>query len=96
MFLPDLQRYNEQPQKYHRCTEPENLAKPGSQPGLPAKPADHEVLAHQYDLVCNGYELSSGAIRNHMPEYLYKVFNKVGYSKEMIDKNSWLVESSQF
>jgi len=46
-----------------------------------------KILAHQYDLVCNGYELSSGAIRNHMPEYLFKVFNKVGYSKEMIERN---------
>ena len=46
-----------------------------------------KILAHQYDLVCNGYELSSGAIRNHIPEYLYKVFKKVGYSKEMVDKN---------
>ncbi len=46
-----------------------------------------KVLAYQYDLVCNGYELSSGAIRNHIPEYLYKVFQKVGYSKNIIDKN---------
>ena len=46
-----------------------------------------KILAHQYDLVCNGYELSSGAIRNHMPEYLYKVFSKVGYTKEMVEKN---------
>ena len=46
-----------------------------------------EILAYQYDLVCNGYELSSGAIRNHIPEYLYKVFSKVGYSKEMVEKN---------
>ncbi len=46
-----------------------------------------KILAHQYDLVCNGYELSSGAIRNHMPEYLFKVFEKVGYSKEMVMKN---------
>tara|TARA_A100001011_G_scaffold231995_1_gene239955 strand:- start:4566 stop:6359 length:1794 start_codon:yes stop_codon:yes gene_type:complete len=46
-----------------------------------------KILAHQYDLVCNGYELSSGAIRNHMPEYLFKVFEKVGYSKEMVRKN---------
>jgi len=46
-----------------------------------------KILAHQYDLVCNGYELSSGAIRNHIPEYLFKVFNKVGYSKEMIERN---------
>ena len=46
-----------------------------------------EILAQQYDLVCNGYELSSGAIRNHIPEYLFKVFSKVGYSKEMVEKN---------
>ena len=46
-----------------------------------------DVLANQYDLVCNGYELSSGAIRNHIPEYLYKVFSKVGYSKQMVDTN---------
>ena len=46
-----------------------------------------KILAYQYDLVCNGYELSSGAIRNHIPEYLFKVFNKVGYSKKMVEKN---------
>ncbi len=46
-----------------------------------------KILAYQYDLVCNGYELSSGAIRNHMPEYLFKVFKKVGYSKEKVEKN---------
>ncbi len=46
-----------------------------------------KILAYQYDLVCNGYELSSGAIRNHIPEYLYKVFEKVGYSKTMVEKN---------
>ncbi len=46
-----------------------------------------EILAFQYDLVCNGYELSSGAIRNHIIEYLFKVFSKVGYSKEMVEKN---------
>ena len=46
-----------------------------------------EIYAYQYDLVCNGYELSSGAIRNHIPEYLFKVFSKVGYSKTMVEKN---------
>ena len=46
-----------------------------------------KILAYQYDLVCNGYELSSGAIRNHTPEYLFKVFSKVGYTKEMVEKN---------
>ena len=45
-----------------------------------------KILAYQYDLVCNGYELSSGAIRNHIPEYLFKVFEKVGYSKNMIEE----------
>ncbi len=46
-----------------------------------------KILAYQYDLVCNGYELSSGAIRNHIPEYLFKVFEKVGYTKNMVEKN---------
>ena len=44
------------------------------------------IIAYQYDLVCNGYELSSGAIRNHLPSLMYKVFSKVGYSKEDVDK----------
>ena len=43
------------------------------------------ILAYQYDLVCNGYELSSGAIRNHLPDLMYKVFLKVGYSKEQVN-----------
>jgi len=44
------------------------------------------ILAYQYDLVCNGYEISSGAIRNHLPDMLYKVFSKVGYSHEEVNK----------
>jgi len=44
-----------------------------------------EILAYQYDLVCNGYEISSGAIRNHLPELMYKVFSKVGYSKKDVE-----------
>ncbi len=43
------------------------------------------ILAYQYDLVCNGYEISSGAIRNHLPELMYKVFAKVGYSKNDVN-----------
>ena len=46
-----------------------------------------KIKAYQYDIVCNGIELSSGAIRNHIPEYLFKVFHKVGYSKSMVEKN---------
>ena len=43
------------------------------------------ILAYQYDLVCNGYELSSGAIRNHLPDLMYKVFSKVGYSRAEVN-----------
>lgn len=45
-----------------------------------------EVLAFQYDLVCNGFEISSGAIRNHDPKIMYKAFNIAGYTKEEVDK----------
>ncbi|MDD5290681.1 MAG: aspartate--tRNA ligase [Patescibacteria group bacterium] len=45
-----------------------------------------EILAYQYDLVCNGYEISSGAIRNHEPEIMYKAFAIAGYSKKEVDK----------
>jgi aspartyl-tRNA synthetase len=43
------------------------------------------ILAWQYDIVCNGVELSSGAIRNHRPEIMYKAFEIAGYSKDMVD-----------
>ncbi|MDT0577164.1 aspartate--tRNA ligase [Croceicoccus sp. F390] len=46
-----------------------------------------EVLAWQYDIVCNGYELSSGAIRNHRPDIMYKAFEIAGYSREEVDAN---------
>ncbi len=45
-----------------------------------------EILAFQYDLVCNGVELSSGAIRNHIPDLMYKLFNIAGYSKSEVDQ----------
>jgi len=44
-----------------------------------------DLLAYQYDIVCNGIELSSGAIRNHIPKLMYKLFNIAGYSKEEVD-----------
>jgi aspartyl-tRNA synthetase len=46
-----------------------------------------EILAYQYDIVCNGIELSSGAIRNHRPEIMYKAFEIAGYSQEDVDTN---------
>ncbi len=45
-----------------------------------------EVLAYQYDIVCNGIELSSGAVRNHDPELMIKAFEIAGYKKEHIEK----------
>ena len=41
-----------------------------------------EILAYQYDLVCNGYEMASGAVRNHNPEIMVKAFEIAGYSEE--------------
>jgi aspartyl-tRNA synthetase len=46
-----------------------------------------EILAWQYDIVCNGYELSSGAIRNHRPDIMYKAFEIAGYSRADVDTN---------
>ncbi|MGI4752945.1 MAG: aspartate--tRNA ligase [Janthinobacterium lividum] len=45
-----------------------------------------ELTAYQYDIVCNGIELSSGAVRNHKPEIMYKAFAIAGYSEEEVDK----------
>jgi len=46
-----------------------------------------EIKAYQYDIVCNGVELSSGAIRNHKPEIMYKAFEIAGYNTETVEKN---------
>jgi len=45
-----------------------------------------DILAYQYDIVCNGIELSSGAIRNHRPEVMYKAFEIAGYDKSVVDE----------
>jgi aspartyl-tRNA synthetase len=44
------------------------------------------IKAWQYDIVCNGVELSSGAIRNHLPEVMYKAFSIAGYSREEVEE----------
>ena len=44
-----------------------------------------QIKAYQYDIVCNGIELSSGAIRNHKPELMYKAFEIAGYSSDVVD-----------
>jgi aspartyl-tRNA synthetase len=44
-----------------------------------------EILAYQYDIVCNGHELCSGAVRNHRPEVMLRAFEIAGYSKEQVE-----------
>ena len=44
-----------------------------------------EILAYQYDMVCNGVELASGAVRNHKPEVMYKAFELAGYDNSVVD-----------
>jgi aspartyl-tRNA synthetase len=56
-----------------------------------------DVLAFQYDIVCNGVELSSGAIRNHRPDIMYKAFEIAGYSREDVDTNfSGMINAFKF
>jgi aspartyl-tRNA synthetase len=57
------------------------------QGGLEALNGDPlEVLGYQYDLACNGYELISGAIRNHQPDIMFKAFELAGYGKDEVEK----------
>lgn len=56
-----------------------------------------EVLAYQYDLVCNGTELSSGAIRNHRPDIMYKAFALAGYAQAEVEQNfSGMIQALQY
>ena len=56
-----------------------------------------EILAYQYDIVCNGIELSSGAIRNHIPDLMYKLFSIAGYDKKQVDeKFSGMINALSF
>ena len=59
------------------------------------KPLD--IKAYQYDIVCNGIELSSGAIRNHIPELMYRLFSIAGYDKKQVDnKFSGMINALSF
>ena len=56
-----------------------------------------DILAYQYDIVCNGVELSSGAIRNHLPEVMYKAFSIAGYSQQDVEERfSGLISALKF
>jgi len=53
-----------------------------------------DIVAYQYDVVCNGIELSSGAIRNHLPEVMYKAFEIAGYPKEVVEQKFGALHSA--
>jgi aspartyl-tRNA synthetase len=77
--------YNEEQKKVDFSHNPFSMPQ-GELEALETKdPLD--ILAWQYDIVCNGVELSSGAIRNHRPDIMYKAFDIAGYSKEEVDTN---------
>jgi len=79
-----MYQYNEEEKKIDFSHNPFSM--PQVNPKDFEKSDPLSVLAYQYDLVCNGYEISSGAIRNHLPDLMYKVFSKAGYSNEEVNK----------
>lgn len=80
--------WNEEKQAVDFSHNPFSMPKGGLKVLEEAKSKDDllKLTAHQYDIVCNGIELSSGAIRNHKPEIMYKAFELVGYSKKELEQ----------
>jgi len=70
--------------KIEFCHNPFSMPQGGMEALENKEPLD--ILAYQYDIVCNGIELSSGAVRNHDPELMIKAFDIAGYSKEVIEE----------
>lgn len=68
------------------CHNPFSMPQGGLEALNTMKPLD--ILAYQYDIVCNGIELSSGAVRNHDPEIMIKAFEIAGYEKMKLKKDS--------
>ena len=75
--------YDEDEKKIIFSHNPFSMPQGGMDALLNKNPLD--ILAYQYDIVCNGVELSSGAIRNHKPEMMYKAFEIAGYGPEVVD-----------
>ena len=74
---------NEETGKIEFSHNPFSMPQGGMDALLNKNPLD--ILAYQYDLVCNGYELASGAVRNHEPEIMYKAFELAGYDHSVVD-----------
>ena len=90
-----MYEYNEEQQKIDFSHNPFSMPQ-GEMEALETKdPLD--ILAWQYDIVCNGVELSSGAIRNHRPDIMYKAFEIAGYTREEVDTNfSGMINAFKF
>lgn len=78
-----MYEWDENEQKVMFSHNPFSMPQGGLQALEHGKPL--EVLAHQYDIVCNGIELGSGAIRNHRPDIMYRAFEIAGYPREEVD-----------
>jgi aspartyl-tRNA synthetase len=76
--------FDEESQAIIFSHNPFSMPQGGMQALLEKDPLD--ILAYQYDIVCNGCELSSGAIRNHSPEIMYKAFEMAGYGQDEVDR----------
>ena len=77
------------------CHNPFSMPQGGLEALNSEKPLD--IVAYQYDIVCNGVELSSGAVRNHDPEIMVKAFKIAGYTREDIETRfSALFNAFQF
>jgi aspartyl-tRNA synthetase len=77
--------YDEESKKVDFSHNPFSMPQGGLEALETSDPLD--ILAWQYDIVCNGVELSSGAIRNHRPDIMYKAFEIAGYSQQQVDEN---------
>ncbi len=75
--------YDEEEKKIIFSHNPFSMPQGGMDALLTKNPLD--ILAYQYDIVCNGVELSSGAIRNHKPDLMYKAFEIAGYGADVVD-----------
>jgi aspartyl-tRNA synthetase len=79
-----MYEYNEDLKKVDFSHNPFSMPQGGLEALLTKDPLT--IKAYQYDIVCNGIELSSGAIRNHLPEVMYKAFEIAGYGPEVVEE----------
>jgi aspartyl-tRNA synthetase len=87
--------FNEEQGKIDFSHNPFSMPQGGMEALKSKDPLD--ILAWQYDIVCNGVELSSGAIRNHRPDIMYKAFEIAGYTREEVDTNfSGMINAFKF